>query len=156
METLVTLKRGRRIWLSFLIVLWMGVFHYETLRYNYLSKWLQIEELPKLPLLFPPAGWIMFFKVTPQFGTVEIYQAKGNSAITVDPHDVFETQAVGYDNIRRNIMSGVLYRERAEKFCDYLKEKFPESTTFVVSYKGYPDLIEAPDKFVRKPQYRCQ
>ncbi len=44
------------------VLCWSLVFHYESLRVNYLMP-LTHHELPKTPLLFPPAGWIMFVNI---------------------------------------------------------------------------------------------
>ena len=102
------------------VILWTLVFHYETLRANYLSPLVfgpprttaegrpLRRQLPKLPLLFPPAGWIMFFNVDQSYGFAEIYGIRGNRPSLLDPHDIIETRSVGYDNIHRNVLIAAL------------------------------------------------
>jgi hypothetical protein len=65
----MTSSRSRRI--SIFVVLWLFVFSYESLRQNYLGRWLHTA-LPKVMFLFPPAGWIMFYNVGDSTGWVEV------------------------------------------------------------------------------------
>ena len=99
--------------ITLLVLCWTLVFQYETLRASYLGPWLK-RELPKLPLLFPPAGWIMFYRVDRSYGYAEVYGVRDpggrEEPVLLDPHDIFETRAVGYDNIHRNVLVGVLSR----------------------------------------------
>ena len=145
-------RRSRVI--SIFVVAWTLVFHYETLRANYLSP-LAGRELPKLPLLFPPAGWIMFFNVDRSYGFAEVYGLRDGEPILLDPHDIFETSFVGYDNIRRNVLISVLDGHRAGSFCRFLHRKFPGYDGFAVVYAQYPDLIETPELIRRQVAYRC-
>ena len=144
----------RRRTITWFVILWTLLFHYETLRANYLSP-LAGRPLPKCPLLFPPAGWIMFFNVDPSYGFAEVYGLRGQDAALLDPHDILATRAVGYDNIRRNVLIGALDPRDAPAFCRYLRRKFPEQEAFAVVYGLYPDLIETPDRILRKAVYRC-
>ena len=147
-------RRNGRI--TAFVIIWTLVFHYETLRANYLSP-LARRELPKLPLLFPPAGWIMFFNVDRSYGFAEVYGLRRNQEPTqLDPHAIFATKAVGYDNIRRNVLVGVLSRNRGQAFCRYLHRKFPDYEQFTVVHAEYPDLLEAPDRVLRQVAYRCE
>lgn len=146
--------RWRNRWISVFVVFWLILFHYETFRLFYLSSWLD-RPLPKTPLLFPPAGWIMFYQIDNGYGHAEVYGVKGTQTAIIPPHEIFETDAVGYDNIRRNVLIGVLYEERAARFCHFLKRKFPKYSAFVVAYAQYPDVIEQPGKVHRKVMYRC-
>jgi len=197
----------RRLRISLFVVVWLLVFLYETFRYGYLSP-LAGRPLPKLPLLFPPAGWIMFFNVDSSYGFAEVYGLRspdhrgrggvpdavggrrspdhrgrggvaerqrvrhsatpsvappdavgsrlGGQPVLIDPHEIFETRAVGYDNIHRNVLVTVLYRERADAFCRYLRRKFPAYESFAVVYGDYPDLISLPDRINRQVLYRCE
>ncbi len=111
--------------------------------------------LPKFPLLFPPAGWIMFFDVDQSFGYAEVYGLRGQQPELLDPHAIFATKAVGYDNIHRNVLSGVLHRSQGPAFCRYLARKFPAYETFVVVYAVYPDVVSQPDRVLRQIAYRC-
>jgi hypothetical protein len=146
---------GRRTTLiSCFVIGWLLVFTYETLRHSHLQPLLK-RELPKLPLLFPPAGWIMFYHVDKSYGLAEVYGIQDGTPTLIDPHEIFETKAIGYDNIRRNVLIGVLYRDRAAPFCRYLRRKFPAYETFAVVYAQYPDLINAPGQVVNQLAYQC-
>ena len=137
------------------MILWTLVFHYETLRANYLSP-LAGRPLPKLPLLFPPAGWIMFFNVDKSYGFAEVYGIRSATPVLLDPHDIFQTKAVGYDNIHRNVLVSVLHPNLAPSFCPYLKRKFPGYEEFAVVYAAYPDVVAEPDRVLRQLAYRCR
>lgn len=146
--------RRRGILITAFVIYWSCLFHYESLRQNYLAPLLR-RQLPKTALLFPPAGWIMFYHVDPRYGFVEVYGRSGDTLIKLDPHEIFRTRAVGYDNIRRNVMVSVLYQDRAQAFCTYLRWKFPRYDAFDVYYGEYPDLIHAPADARFTPVYRC-
>lgn len=158
------------------VACWLALFCYETFRAGYLSRLVlrlrsalapskaegRVEglagrPLPKFSLLFPPAGWIMFYNVDRSYGFAEVYaQTPPGAPALLDPHDIFETTAVGYDNIHRNVLVGVLSREHAPNFCRYLRRKFPEAQLFTVVYAQYPDVVNAPDEIRRQIAYRCQ
>ena len=144
----------RNTLISAFVICWTIVFHYESLRANYLSPLLKLD-LPKIPLLFPPAGWLMFYNVDRSYGFAEVYGLRDDVLERLDPHAIFSTPAVGYDNIRRNVLVGVLSRHQAQDFCRYLRRKFPDDDAFVVYYAYYPDLIETPDRVLRQVAYRC-
>lgn len=146
------LRRNTRM--SLFVICWTLLFQYETLRASYLSPFFG-RELPKFPLLFPPAGWIMFYNVDRSYGFAEVYGLKEGEPTQLDPHEIFKTAAVGYDNIRRNVLVGVLDGNRAGSFCRYLQWKFPAYDSFAVAYAQYPDLINAPDQLARQVAYRC-
>ena len=157
-------RMGRRHTLITCFVLaWTLLFHYETLRANYLSPLvLRLRsaqagrQLPKFPLLFPPAGWIMFYRVDPSSGFAEVYRIRVERAIKLDPHQIFQTKAVGYDNIRRNVLIEALSRPYAGSFCRYLRWKFPGYESFAVVYAKYPDVIASPTHILRQVAYRCR
>ena len=152
----------RHLLISLFVLAWIGVFHYETLRVNYLSP-LVGRELPKLKFLYPPAGWIMFFDVDRSYGFAEVYgwplgQPKGqrqDRAELLDPHDIFRTRFVWYDNIRRNVLVGVLSERQAMPFCAYLERKFPSYEQFAVVYAVYPDVVDRSEEVRRQVAYRC-
>ena len=96
------IKRLKRIAISIFVVVWLAVFFYESNRYFYLSP-LFGRPLPKVKFLFPPAGWIMFFNVDDGFGYAEVFGIKASVKTKIDPHDILQTKAVGYDNIHRNV-----------------------------------------------------
>ena len=145
----------RSIPITWFVLCWTLIFQYESLRASYLSPFVQ-QPLPKLALLFPPAGWIMFFNIDKSYGFAEVHGIRAGQPVALDPHDIFETNAVGYDNIHRNVLVGVLDGSRAPAFCRYLRRKFSQYESFVVLYGQYPDLIETPDRVVYQVAYRCQ
>ena len=145
----------RSIPITWFVLCWTLIFQYETLRAHYLSPLFK-RPLPKLALLFPPAGWIMFFDVDKSYGFAEVHGMRQGQPFAIDPHQVFSTGALGYDNIRRNVLVGVLEPHRAPAFCRYLHRKFPQYESFAVLYGAYPDLIRTPDRVVYEVAYRCQ
>ena len=145
----------RNTLITVFVICWTLLFQYETLRAGYLSP-LAGRELPKVQLLFPPAGWIMFFNVDPSYGFAEVYGILGGERVLLDPHDILETKAVGYDNIHRNVLVGVLSREAPRPFCGFLHRKFPGYDQFLIVHAEYPDLISAPDRVLRRVAYQCQ
>ena len=145
---------SRNTWISVFVIVWIAVFHYETLRLSYLSP-LVGHQLPKLKFLYPPAGWIMFFNVDRSYGFAEVYGLKERQPFVIDPHEIFETRFVGYDNIRRNILISVLSSADSPRFCRYLRRKFPDYDTFAVMYGQYPDLIDRPHTKLYQLAYRC-
>lgn len=147
-------QRLRHIVITLFVITWVAVFHYETLRLNYLSP-LAGRELPKLKFLYPPAGWIMFFHVDASYGFAEVYGIRGDQPTLLDPHAIFATRAVGYDNIRRNALITVLPAGYTPSFCRYLFRKFPWYDRFVVVYAVHPDVALHPDDIQRQVAYRC-
>ncbi len=151
----------RNVWITAFVVLWIAVFHYETLRLNYLSPVVLRprsgfrRELPKLTFLYPPAGWIMFFNVDRAYGFAEVYGVEAGRSTLLDPHDIFETRAVLYDNIHRNVLISVLSPYDGPRFCRYLSRKFPQYGGFTVVYAEHSDLIERPNEIQRGVAYRC-
>lgn len=148
------MSRRNRLITAFVIV-WTLVFQYETLRLMYLSPLLG-RELTKLPLLFPPAGWIMFYQIDRGYGFAEVYGLREAQPVKLDPHDIFENKPLGYDNIHRNVLVGVLSGHDARRFCRYLRRKFPAYDRFAVVHAAYPDLIATPNRIDRQVVYRCE
>lgn len=146
--------RRQHIIITVFVLLWTLLFHYQSLRLSYLSPLFK-KELPRIPLLFPPAGWIMFFHIGHSYGFAEVYGLKNDQRIPLDPHEIFRTRTIGYDNIRRNILIGVLSEQSAFLFCRYLGWKFPEYDSFMVVYGRYSDLIKQADIVQRQVAYRC-
>ena len=136
------------------VILWTLVFHYETLRLHYLSP-LVGYQLPKVKFLFPPAGWIMFFSVEHSYGFAEVYGLRDKHPERLDPHAIFETTAVGYDNIHRNVLVSLLEPDVATSCCPFLARKFPAYPEFAVVYAVYPDVVAEPERVVRYLAYRC-
>jgi hypothetical protein len=147
--------RWRNAGISLFVIAWTAVFHYETLRLNYLSPLIG-RELPKLKFLFPPAGWIMFFNVDRSYGFAEVIGFQEGRPILIDPHLIFETRFVGYDNIRRNVLVSALSLHQAPRFCAYLKRKFPQMEGFDVVYAVFPDVVNRPTEKLSEVAYRCR
>jgi hypothetical protein len=144
----------RNTLITWFVIAWFSLFQYESLRAGYLSP-AAGRPLPKLPLLFPPAGWIMFYSVDRSYGFAEVYAVRRGQAEVIDPHDILETKAVGYDNIRRNVLVGILAQDAAPDFCRFVRRKFPDADSFTVVYAQYPDVVAAPDRVERFTAYRC-
>ena len=145
----------RNICISIFVLVWLIVFHYESTRYFYLEPFFK-QDLPKLKFLFPPAGWIMFFNVDESYGLAEVYGVKGGQKELIDPHRIFVTKAVGYDNIHRNVLSGVLSYGIQQRFCSFLWRKFPDYDYFMVVAAYYPSVIKKPGEKIYRPAYVCQ
>lgn len=148
-------KKIKHTLITLFIILWTLVFHYESVRYFYLNPLFQ-KPLPKVKFLFPPAGWIMFFNVDDSSGYAEVYGVKGGQPQLIDPHDIFRTRTIMFDNIRRNILGGVLSRQRAPAFCQYLKYRFPYFDEFLVAQVYYPSITEDHYRREQALAYRCQ
>ena len=152
---MITRLGTRNLWITLFVLVWIALFHYETLRLNYLSPFIG-HELPKTKFLYPPAGWIMFFNVDASYGFAEVYGVKDRRPTRIDPHDIFSTRFVLYDNIRRNVLVSVLSQAQAPAFCSYLRRKFPHYDEFAVVYAVYPDVVTQPTESQRQVVYRCQ
>lgn len=150
----MTFTLTRNKWITFFVILWLLVFNYESLRANYLNP-LFHRELPKLKFLFPPAGWIMFFRVDESESKVEVYGIKNERYEYINPHRIFENRWLGYDNIRRNVLISVLPDFYSESFCRYLKRKFPSYDHFAVALVGYPSGVRYPGERVMRFAYEC-
>jgi hypothetical protein len=148
------LTRRRTAYITAFVIVWNAIFLYQTFRYNHIGPLLKTE-LPAIPLLFPPAGWIMFYQVDSRFGNAEVYGVRGQEVVAIDPHAIFSTRSVLYDNFHRNILIGVAYRERAPSFCAYLQRRFPGFERFAVVYAQYPDIVNQPDTVQRGIAYQC-
>ncbi|MBI3323802.1 MAG: hypothetical protein HYZ92_00795 [Candidatus Omnitrophica bacterium] len=147
------------------VVAWIALFHYETLRLKYLTplarRWVRVDagaggSLPKFKLLYPPAGWPMFFRIERSYGFAEVYGFARGQPILLDPHEIFSTRFVWYDNIRRNVLISVLWGHDGPRFCAYLRRKFPGFDGFAVMEGVYPDLIAQPNQRGYQLAYRCQ
>lgn len=113
--------------------------------------------LPKLPTLFPPAGWIMFYQVGDSAGGMEIYGVDKGTTTLIDPHRVFATRYVLFDNIRRGMLFQAGEAGRQVPFCNYLRRKFPEFPDFAVAQYQYPSLTaERPLQRLRGVLYTCK
>ena len=148
------MSRLKRTAISVFVVLWTLIFHYESTRAFVLNRIFK-RELPKVRLLFPPAGWIMFYQVGDGYGTAEVYGIRGETGALIDPHRIFETHWVGYDNIHRNVMVSVLDARRGPDFCRYLRRKFPDYEGFAVMRAVWPSVSRTPELKQAGLLYRC-
>jgi hypothetical protein len=148
------MSRRRRLAIKAFVLGWLLVFSYESLRSAYLDRWLGAD-LPKLKLLFPPAGWIMFYRVDDSDGRAEVWGRRGGSEELIDPHRIFATRWLGYDNIRRNVLITALEPPYAPAFCRYLRRKFPQYEGFAVKEAITPSVSRARDAVLRQTAYRC-
>ena len=136
------------------MVVWLFLFHYESVRFSYLSP-LAGFELPKLKFLYPPAGWIMFYNVGETEVRAEVYGVKGSNLELIDPHKIFENRWIGYDNIRRNVLVSVLNPAHADSFGLYLRRKFPQYERFSVAQVIIPSNIKYPGQKIIRLAYQC-
>jgi len=145
----------RNIVITVFVILWTCVFHYESLRHFYLNP-LFSQQLPKVKFLFPPAGWIMFFNVGEASGHVEVYGVKDEKPQLIDPHDIFRTRTIMFDNIHRNILSTVASRHQAKSFCRYLQYRFAYFDHFLVTVVYSPSIVDEPYKRFQEVRYECR
>ena len=139
--------------INLFVVGWLLLFCYETLRYNYLRHWLGCE-LPKTKFLFPPAGWIMFFSIGDATGAAEVWGVQGDKIEVIDPHAIFATRWLGYDNIHWGILTQMLDSHRGNAFCGYLRRKFPQYDNFAVVQVYYPSVTKDPGKKLYQVVYK--
>ncbi len=150
--------RRRDVAITIFVLSWIAFFQYQTLRLHYLNPLamrLWGRELPTIPLLFPPAGWIMFYNVDPTYGFAEAYGMREGIPELLDPHAIFPMRNLGYDNIRRNVLVSVLSQDAVPGFCRHLRRRFPAYDGFAVVYASYLDLVKQPDRILRQLAYRC-
>lgn len=145
----------RHFVITIFVIVWTIVFHYESIRYFYLNPFFKCE-LPQMKFLFPPAGWIMFFSVDDQFSYAEVYGLKNNQPQLIDPHLIFRTRTIGFDNIHRNILGEVLSPYQQQPFCRYLKMKFPDFDSFLVTAVMYPSVTKTPFRRLQQVVYECR
>lgn len=137
------------------VIVWLIVFNYESCRGMFLNP-LFHRDLPKLKLLFPPAGWIMFYAVGDSYGYTEVYGVKNGQTQAIDPHDILQVRPIGYDNIHRNALVSVLDAHMQEPFCAFLKRKFPYFDGFMVMYANYPSVTTQPLLKEQRLAYECR
>ena len=140
--------------ISVFVIIWLAVFYYES-TCDYFLQPLFKSTLPRTKFLFPPAGWIMFYNVGDNFGYAEVYGVKDEVPQLIDPHQILQTRAIGYDNINRNALIMVLPPVMSSSFCPFLKRKFPYFQKFMVTYVEYPHLTEQPFERTQTEVYEC-
>ena len=140
--------------ISVFVIIWLAVFYYESTCYYYLQPLFK-RGLPRMKFLFPPAGWIMFYNIGDNFGYTQVYGVKEGNPEAIDPHQILQTRAIGYDNINRNALLSMLSPSQADIFCPFLKRKFPYFEKFLVTYVEYPRLTEQPLERTQTVVYEC-
>ena len=144
----------RNTFITVFVILWTIVFHYESIRHFYLQPFFD-KPLPKVKFLFPPAGWIMFYSVGDGYGSAEIYGVRNGQPQLIDPHDILTTRFIGFDNIKRNVLSSMLDRSMKDDSCRFLQRKFPEFEQFVVTAVEYPSVTKRPRERLQAVVYQC-
>ena len=109
-----------------------------------------------MKFLLPPAGWILFYNVGDEFTYAEVYGVQNNQPQLIDPHLIFRTRPIGFDNIHRNILLEVLYAQQKQPFCRYLKMRFPDFENFLITAVVYPSITKTPDRRVQQVVYECR
>ena len=150
----MVLTKLRSFCISIFVVLWILIFHYESLRAFYLNPLFK-RDLPKVKFLFPPAGWIMFYEVGDAFGVVEVYGVKNKTVQKIDPHDIFRTRTIGFDNIHRGIMGVAVSRGMEQQFCSFLLRRFSYFDRFMIVHVGYPSISQEPYQRNEQLLYQC-
>ncbi len=130
------------------VIGWLTLFLYESLLY-FNRDWRGIK------FLFPPAGWIMFYNVGESYGYAEVYGVKDGRTQAIDPHQILQTRAIGYDNIHRNALVSVLDQHMARSFCVFLRRRFPYFDNFIVTYVNYPSVTQRPFEKQQAVAYEC-
>jgi len=148
------MKKWRNIFISIFVIVWCLAFHYESVRHFYLEP-LAKRSLPKIKFLFPPAGWIMFYRVDSAYGHLRIFGIKNDQGFEIDPHEIFRVRTIGYDNIHRGVIGSAASRRNKEAFCRHLNRRFEDFDNFQVLYSYYPDFINEPNTFHQQALYSC-
>jgi len=144
----------RNKFITVFVIVWLAIFYYESTCVYYLQPLFK-RELPRMKFLFPPAGWIMFYNIGDNFGYAEVYGVKDGNPQLIDPHQILQTRAIGYDNINRNALVSVLSPGMDQSFCPYLQRRFPYFDKFLVTDVEYPRLTEAPFERQQAVVYTC-
>ncbi len=147
-------KQMRNKVISIFVVVWILLFHYESLRYNYLQPFFQ-KPLPKLKFLFPPAGWIMFYNVDDRAAFALVYGIRNGVSQPIDPHEIIRTRFIGFDMVHRNVLSEALMPGARIGFCKSLERQFPEFEKFLINIVEYPSLTRSRFERTETPIYQC-
>lgn len=147
-------KSLRSIFISVFVVVWLCVFHYESLRHFYLQPFFS-KPLPKLKFLFPPAGWIMFYNVDDIAVYAQVYGVRNGISQLIDPHQIIRTRFIGFDMVHRNVLSTVLVPDVRKSFCASLHKQFPEFEKFVIMQVEFPSLLKSRFERYQTPVYQC-
>ena len=83
-------KRTRNTIITIFVIVWLTVFHYESTRGYWLESIFKTK-LMKVKFLFPPAGWIMFYKHDVNFANVKDLS---NDHLIQHQHDHYDLWSV--------------------------------------------------------------
>ncbi len=148
--------KARDSCISIFVVVWLLIFHYESLRAHYLNPLFK-RDLPKVKFLFPPAGWIMFYRVSPGASAVEVYGVDRNGQPQlIDPHDILQTRPIGYDNIHRGVLFSFAEPANQRQTCAFLHRKLKYFQSFFIVYVQYADISKERFLQQRYVLYQCQ
>ncbi len=99
----------------------------------------------------------MFFNVDDHAANVEIFGIKeGKPAQLIDPHQIFQTRQIAYDNIHRGVMFSFMAEHARPQACRFLLRKFPYFQKFLVTYVEYPSPSKSPMEQNRYVIYQCE
>jgi len=149
------MKKWRNRIITVFVVLWCLAFHYESIRHFYLNP-LFGQSLPKIKFLFPPAGWIMFYRVDNAYGHIRIFGIKEDRNYEIDPHEIFRVRTIGYDNIHRGVISSAASQRNSRAFCQHLYKRFNNFDDFKILYSYYPNFIKDPHLTYQQVLYSCK
>ena len=149
------MKKWRNIFITIFVILWCCAFHYESIRHFYLNPIFD-RSLPKIKFLFPPAGWIMFFRVDESYGHLRIFGFKDEKIHEIDPHEIFKVRTIGFDNIHRGVIGSAASRRNRHAFCKHLFKHFDTFDNFRVVYSHYPNYVTNPYESFEQILYACR
>lgn len=149
------MNKWRNRFITIFVILWCVAFHYESVRHFYLDP-LFDRRLPKIQFLFPPAGWIMFYRVDNAYGHIRIFGTKDDQNYEIDPHEIFRVRTIGYDNIHRGVISSAASKRNGRAFCQQLTKRFNEFEDFKIIYAYYPDFVKEPNRNYQQLLYGCR
>jgi len=149
------MNKWRNRFITLFVILWCLAFHYESVRHFYLQPLVK-QTLPKIKFLFPPAGWIMFYRVDSAYGHRRVFGIKDDQALEIDPHEIFRVRTIGYDNIHRGVISSAASERNKRAFCQHLTKRFKDFDDFKILLTYYPDFITEPNLQHQKFLYSCK
>ncbi len=149
------MNKWRNRFITLFVILWCMAFHYESVRHFYLQPLFK-QTLPKIKFLFPPAGWIMFYRVDDAYGHIRIFGLNKDQNFEIDPHEIFRVRTIGYDNIHRGVISSAASKRNSRAFCQHLYKRFDNFDDFKIVYSFYPNFITKPYLQYQQVLYSCK
>ena len=149
------MNKQRNACITIFVILWCLAFHYESVRHFYLEPFFH-RSLFKVPFLFPPAGWIMFYQVDETYSHIRIFGFKNGQNYEIDPHEVFRVRTIGFDNIHRGVIGAAASEKNQDAFCKQLFTRFKNNfERFSILYEYYPSFVTDPYKRYQQVFYSC-